>query len=197
MPLSDSYKERLYPLLPELQAHFGTPFHIYDEAGIKKTGNDLNKSFSGVRNFREYYAVKALPNPAILKIMAELGFGFDCSSITELILSRQVGAGPDDLMFTSNNTSPEEFAVATADGGSILNLDDINLIDKVKQMPETICFRYNPGGGTPGQTPRCRPAGDPRPLQLFCPCQNRIFFKPLPESLFFWHQAGQNPVGGH
>ena len=150
MPLSDSFKERLYPLLPELQTHFGTPFHIYDEAGIRKTGNDLNKAFSGVRNFREYYAVKALPNPAILKIMTELGFGFDCSSITELILSRQIGAGPEDLMFTSNNTSPEEFAVAAADGGCILNLDDISLIDKVMEMPETICFRYNPGAEREG-----------------------------------------------
>ena len=125
MPLSDSFKERLYPLLPYLQNHFGTPFHIYDEAGIKRTGDDLNKAFSGVRNFREYYAAKALPNPAILKIMTELGFGFDCSSITELILSRQIGAQPDDLMFTSNNTSPEEFAVAAAAGGCILNLDDM------------------------------------------------------------------------
>ena len=150
MPLSDSFKERLYPLLPQLQEHFGTPFHIYDEAGIKRTGNELNKAFSGVRGFREYFAVKALPNPAILKIMTELGFGFDCSSITELLLSRQIGAGPEDLMFTSNNTSAEEFAVAAADGGCILNLDDISLIDKVDPMPETICFRYNPGSEREG-----------------------------------------------
>ena len=150
MPLSDSFKERLYPLLPQLQEHFGTPFHIYDEAGIKRTGNELNKAFSGVRGFREYFAVKALPNPAILKIMTELGFGFDCSSITELLLSRQIGAGPEDLMFTSNNTSAEEFAVAAADGGCILNLDDISLIDKVGPMPETICFRYNPGSEREG-----------------------------------------------
>ncbi len=150
MPLSDSFKARLYPLLPDLKDNFGTPFHIYDEAGIRKTGNELNKAFSGMRSFKEYYAVKALPNPAILKIMTELDFGFDCSSITELILSRQVGAGPEDLMFTSNNTSAEEFAVAWADGGSILNLDDINLIDKVAAMPETICFRYNPGAERDG-----------------------------------------------
>ncbi len=150
MPLSDSFKTRLYPLLPELRNHFSTPFHIYDEAGIKQTGRELNDAFSGVRSFREYYAVKALPNPAILKIMAELDFGFDCSSITELILSRQIGARTDDLMFTSNNTSPEEFAVAEADGGCILNLDDINLVDKVPHMPETICFRYNPGAEREG-----------------------------------------------
>ena len=94
MPLSDSFKQRLYPLLPELRDHFGTPFHIYDEAGIKITGTALKQAFSGVHNFREYFAVKALPNPAILKIMSELDFGFDCSSITELILSRQLGAAP-------------------------------------------------------------------------------------------------------
>lgn len=150
MPLSDSFKQRLYPLLPELRDHFGTPFHIYDEAGIKKTGTALKQAFSGVHNFREYFAVKALPNPAILKIMSELDFGFDCSSITELILSRQLGAAPEDLMFTSNNTSREEFEVAEADGGCILNLDDISLIDKVPQMPETICFRYNPGADREG-----------------------------------------------
>lgn len=150
MPLSEAFKNRLYPHLPEIKRHFGTPFHIYDEAGIKKTGEALQKAFSGVPSFREYFAVKALPNPEILKIMQELGFGFDCSSITELMLSRQIGARADDLMFTSNNTSPAEFAAAAADGGSILNLDDVSLIDKVPDMPETICFRYNPGAEREG-----------------------------------------------
>lgn len=150
MPLSESFKNRLYPHLPEIERHFGTPFHIYDEAGIKKTGEALKNGFSGIKNFREFYAVKALPNPEILKIMMELGFGFDCSSITELIVSRKIGARPEDLMFTSNNTSQEEFAAAAADGGSILNLDDISLIDKVPDMPETICFRYNPGAEREG-----------------------------------------------
>ncbi len=150
MPLSESFKDRLYPLLPELHTHFGTPFHVYDEAGIRETGEALNKAFAGVETFREYYAVKALPNPAILRIMAELGFGLDCSSITELILSRQIGAKPDDIMFTSNNTSQQEFTVALENGGCILNLDDITLIDKVPQMPETICFRYNPGAERDG-----------------------------------------------
>ncbi len=150
MPLSESFKNRLYPILPLLEDHFTTPFHIYDEAGIRETGEGLKKAFSTLDDFREYYAVKALPNPEILKIMADLGFGFDCSSITELVLSRRVGARPQDLMFTSNNTSPEEFGAAAADGGCILNLDDINLIDKVPEMPETICFRYNPGAERDG-----------------------------------------------
>ena len=77
--------------------------------------------------------------------MLSMGFGFDCSSNAELILSRRIGARPDDIMFTSNNTSKIEFATAAADGGCILNLDDISLIDKVPDMPDLICFRYNPG----------------------------------------------------
>jgi len=150
MPLSESFKDRLYPILPELRDHFGTPFHIYDEAGIRETGEMITQAFSKIKSFKEYYAVKALPNPAILQIMKEIGFGFDCSSITELILSRQAGGSGEDLMFTSNNTSPEEFDIAAAEGGCILNLDDINLVDKVPQMPETICFRYNPGAEREG-----------------------------------------------
>ena len=71
MPLSESFKDRLYPILPELRNHFGTPFHIYDEAGIRETGEMVNKAFSKIKSFKEYYAVKALPNPAILKIIKE------------------------------------------------------------------------------------------------------------------------------
>ena len=77
--------------------------------------------------------------------MRDLGFGFDCSSIAELILSRQVGARGDDIIFSSNNTSQEEFIIAAKDGGCILNLDDISLLPKVPRMPELICLRYNPG----------------------------------------------------
>ena len=139
-------------MLPELKKFFGTPFHIYDEAGIKATSQLLNESFSGVEIFREYYAVKALPNPSILKIMKEMGFGFDCSSTAELILSRGIGATGEDLMFTSNNTSTKEFHAAAAEGGSILNLDDISLVEKVPEMPETICFRYNPGAERDGNS---------------------------------------------
>jgi diaminopimelate decarboxylase len=143
--MSTAFENRLYPRLEGLAAHFGTPFHIYDEAGIRDTGNRLKRLFSGIVGFKEYFAVKALPNPAILAIMADMGFGFDCSSVAELVLSRRVGGSGDDLMFTSNNTTREEFAAAMADGGSILNLDDISLIDKLPSMPDLICFRYNPG----------------------------------------------------
>ena len=143
--MSSSFENRLYPIIAETVEHFGTPFHIYDESGILETGQSLIRAFSGLKGFRDYYAVKALPNPAVLKILKDLGFGFDCSSIAELVLSRQVGARGDDIMFTSNNTSPEEFAAAADNGGCILNLDDISLLPKVPRMPELICLRYNPG----------------------------------------------------
>ncbi|MGD9045986.1 MAG: diaminopimelate decarboxylase [Desulfobacterales bacterium] len=145
MPMSKSFENRLLPLLDEIVAHFGTPFHIYDETGIRETGQSVIKAFSRLYGFREYYAVKALPNPSILRIIQDLGFGFDCSSIPELMLSRQIGARGEDIMFSSNNTTADEFDAAAAGGGCILNLDDVSLIDKVPQMPETISFRYNPG----------------------------------------------------
>lgn len=150
MPITDDFRARLFPVLPRITQHFATPFHIYDEAGIRATGARLREAFSGTRAFQEFFAVKALPNPAILRIMKDMGFGFDCSSITELILARQAGGRPEDLMFTSNNTSRHEFEVAEADGGCILNLDDITLIDKVPTFPDTISFRFNPGAERDG-----------------------------------------------
>jgi diaminopimelate decarboxylase len=152
MPMSQSFEERLYPILGEISEHFGTPFHIYDEAGIRETGEALKAAFSGIDGFREYYAVKALPNPRILEIMADMGFGFDCSSLAELRLSRGIGARGEDIMFTSNNTSHAEFVEAAAQGGCVLNLDDISLLSKVPEMPELICFRYNPGNRRTGNS---------------------------------------------
>jgi len=145
MPMSQSFQDRLFPIAADLAEHYGTPFHIYDEAGILANGERLKKAFSGIAGFREYFAVKALPNPRILGLMKTLGFGFDCSSIPELIMSRQAGGRGDDIMFTSNNTTQEEFKAAEAEGGSVLNLDDISLIPKVPRFPELVCFRYNPG----------------------------------------------------
>ncbi len=150
MPMSPDFEARLYPALDDIAAHFGTPFHIYDEAGLKATGREVLAAFSGLAGFKEFFAVKALPNPRILAIMREMGFGFDCSSVPELVLSRQVGARGEEIMFTSNNTGGEEFAAADEDGGCILNLDDISLLDKVPRMPELICFRYNPGAQRTG-----------------------------------------------
>jgi diaminopimelate decarboxylase len=143
MPISASFAARLQPSLPAIIKHFGTPFHIYDEAGIIATGERMKQAFADI-DFREYFAVKALPNPVILNLMGQLGFGFDCSSLPELALARAAGASGDDIMFTSNNTSRAELRAAT-DTGCILNLDDLSLIDKVKDFPELISFRYNPG----------------------------------------------------
>jgi len=152
MPMSQSFENRLLPVLDEVIDHFGTPFHIYDEAGIRETGQNFINAFSRLSGFREYYAVKALPNPHVLRIMQDLGFGFDCSSIAELLLSRQIGARGEDIIFSSNNTAADEFDAAEADGGCILNLDDVSLIAKVPRMPETISFRYNPGARRSGNS---------------------------------------------
>ena len=143
MPISASFEARLLHSLPAIIKHFGTPFHIYDEAGIVATGERMKQAFADI-DFCEYFAVKALPNPAVLALMAQLGFGFDCSSLPEIAMARAVGAVGEDIMFTSNNTSRAELQTAT-DIGCILNLDDLSLIDKVKDFPELISFRYNPG----------------------------------------------------
>jgi diaminopimelate decarboxylase len=145
MPMSMDYRERLFPILPQIADQFGTPFHIYDEIGIRQTGAELKNTLARIEGFREYFAVKALPNPRILQIMKAMGFGFDCSSIAELLLARWIGAKGGELMFTSNNTNSTEFAVAAENGGCVLNLDDISLVRKVPEMPKLICFRYNPG----------------------------------------------------
>ncbi len=150
MPISNHFKNRLYPELKRIAAHFGTPFHIYDRQGIKNTCRELSKHFSSAGNFREFYAVKALPNPDILKIMTEVGFGFDCSSNAELILARNAGGGPETIMFTSNNTSPEDFNAAMNHGGCILNLDDISLLSRLPRIPDLLSFRYNPGSRRDG-----------------------------------------------
>lgn len=145
MPIPTNFKNRLFPVIDTIADHFQTPFHIYDETGIRGTGQRLKNAFADVRRFKEFYAVKALPNPEILKIMKDMGYGFDCSSIAELVLAREIGAAPDDIMFTSNNTSQEDFAQAAKEGGCILNLDDISLLDKLDTLPDLLCFRYNPG----------------------------------------------------
>lgn len=152
MPMSASFKNRLCPLLKDIVNYFGTPFHLYDAAGIQETGKNLLTAFSGIDIFREYYAVKALPNPRILRLLKDMGFGFDCSSVPELSLSRGIGAYGEDIIFTSNNTSSAEFENALSAGGCILNLDDISLISKVPKMPELISFRYNPGAKRTGNS---------------------------------------------
>ena len=126
-----------------------TPYHLYDEAGIRRNVEELYKAFSWNPGFKEYFAVKATPNPFILDILREYGCGCDCSAMTELMLSKAIGCGPGDVMFSSNDTPEEEFLYADQIGG-IINLDDITHIESMERVlgriPETICCRYNPGG---------------------------------------------------
>ncbi len=145
MPMSVDFQNRLFPRLPEIIDYFGTPFHIFDEQGILETGEKLKADFSIIRGFREFFAVKALPNETILKLMKKMGFGLDCSSPSELMLARRNGFKGEDIMFSSNNTALATFKLSLAEGGCILNIDDISMIDMVPDFPELICFRYNPG----------------------------------------------------
>ena len=129
-------------------AKFPTPFHLYDEAGLRQRARDLNKAFSWCADFKEYFAVKALPNPAILRILKEEGCGVDCSSETELMLAECCGFSGEDVMFSANAMPYAEFEHARAMGAHI-NLDDITHIDILEQhggIPESVCCRYNPGG---------------------------------------------------
>ena len=143
MPVRPAFERRLTPELPAIAEHFGTPFHIYDEAGIVETVERLLAAFEGIP-FREYFAVKALPNPAVLQLLHDHGLGFDCSSIAELELARMCGARGDEIFFTSNNTTRDEFALALA-LDSIVNVDDVGLLDKLPDRPPLLAFRFNPG----------------------------------------------------
>ncbi len=129
-------------------AQYQTPFHLYTESGIRQTARELNNAFAGVPEFREYFAVKALPNPAILRILKEEGCGVDCASATELMLAEACGFAGEDIMFSANDVPPEEFLMARK-LGAYINLDDITHIEPLRQnggIPEELCLRYNPGG---------------------------------------------------
>ncbi len=128
-------------------AEHPTPFHIYDEAAMRANARRLKQAFSGVHGFQEFFAVKALPNPFIVKLLKEEGFGADCSSLPELLMSEKVGITGEMIMFTSNDTPDEEF-VKAKELGAVINLDDISHIAALERsagIPELICFRYNPG----------------------------------------------------
>ena len=135
--------------LNNITAQYPTPFHIYDEAGIRATARAVNQAFSWNKGFREYFAVKATPTPAILKILQEEGCGTDCSSLTERMMSERCGFQGEEIMFSSNETPAEEY-VKAAQLGATINLDDITHIDFLKDtigyIPETISCRFNPGG---------------------------------------------------
>lgn len=150
--------EKTFPLskneLTNLVKDYPTPFIIYDEKAIRENLKKFTKAFSIFPKFREHYAVKASPNPYLLKILASEGCGADCSSLPELMLSEMSGIKGDHVIFTSNETPAQEFQLAYKQG-NIINLDDITHIDFLKKaldgkFPETICFRYNPGADKQG-----------------------------------------------
>lgn len=135
--------------LKELVKKYPTPFYLYDEKAIRENMREFTKAFSIFPSFREFYAVKACPNPYILKILASEGCGADCSSLPELMLSKLAGIKGKKVMFTSNETPAEEYQYAYKEG-NIINLDDITHIEYLKnalggKLPETMCCRYNPG----------------------------------------------------
>lgn len=132
----------------EIVKKYPTPFHIYDEKGIRENARKVKEAFAWNPGFREYFAVKATPNPFLINILREYGCGTDCSSKTELMLSKAIGCKGEEIMFSSNDTPPEEFVYAN-NLGAIINLDDfthIDVIDKLIGIPETISCRFNPGG---------------------------------------------------
>ena len=133
----------------EIVKTYPTPFHLYDEKGIRENAKALKEAFAWNPGFREYFAVKATPNPYLIEILREYGCGCDCSSRTELMLSEAMGITGESIMFSSNDTPAEEFAYANK-LGAIINLDDITHIDFVEgilgRLPETMSCRFNPGG---------------------------------------------------
>ncbi len=142
--------------LDAIAARYPTPFYLYDERGIRENVRRLKAAFAWNPGFREYFAVKATPTPAILKLLHEEGCGCDCSSLTELMMSDRCGIRGEEIMFSSNNTPAEEYQLADK-LGAVINLDDITHVDFLEQaighIPEKICCRYNPGGVfTLGQT---------------------------------------------
>lgn len=133
--------------IQEIAAAYGTPFHLYDEAGIRQMARRLKAAFAWAPAFMEHYAVKALPNPYILEIMHDEGLGADCSSLAELLLAEAVGMRGDEICFTSNDTPPEEY-IKARQLGAIINLDDIThleFLERTAGLPDLLSFRYNPG----------------------------------------------------
>ena len=135
--------------LEEIVKRYPTPFHLYDEKGIKENARRLTAAFAWNGGFKEYFAVKATPTPAILKLLREEGCGADCSSLTELMMAERCGFRGHEIMFSSNNTLAEEYQLADR-LGAIINLDDLTHVEFLEQsighIPETVFCRYNPGG---------------------------------------------------
>ena len=140
IPFSQEQLEKIIEKYP-------TPFHIYDEKAMLDYARKFNAAFSWNGGFKEFYAIKAAPNPYLMKLLREKGFGIDCSSMAELELAQKVGMSGEEIMFTSNDTPAEEF-IKARELGAMINLDDISHIEYLEKhagLPELISFRYNPG----------------------------------------------------
>ena len=135
--------------LEQIAAQYPTPFHIYDEQGIRENARRLNAAFSWNPGFREYFAVKATPTPAIMKVLQEEGCGCDCSSLTELMMAERIGCVGEHIVFSSNETPAEDYRLA-AKLGAVINLDDLTHVDFLERaigyIPKKIGCRFNPGG---------------------------------------------------
>ena len=136
-------------MIEKIAEKYPTPFHIYDEKGIRENAKALKEAFAWNKGYKEFFAVKATPNPFLINILRDYGCGCDCSSLTELMLSNAMGVKGEDIMFSSNDTPAHEFEYAAKIGATI-NLDDITHIDFLEQtigyLPKTLSCRYNPGG---------------------------------------------------
>ena len=136
-------------MIEKIVEKYPTPFHIYDEKGIRENAKALKEAFAWNKGYKEFFAVKATPNPFLINILREYGCGCDCSSLTELMLSNAMGVKGEDIMFSSNDTPAHEFEYAAKIGATI-NLDDITHIDFLEKtigyLPKTLSCRYNPGG---------------------------------------------------
>lgn len=144
MPISQQFEQRLLPKLKQLLRNCDTPFHVYDAKGIVDTHRHMVDAF-GDHPFRQYFAVKALPNPHILRLLMKEGSGLDCSSAVELEVARRLGATKDDIVYTSNNTPTEEYESALRQG-AIITFDDGNYVEKYAELPNVVAFRIAPNG---------------------------------------------------
>ncbi|WP_182883518.1 diaminopimelate decarboxylase [Microbispora sp. H10949] len=157
MPISDGFARKLLPVLPDVVAAYGTPFHIYDAQGIIETYRGMVDAFRG-EPYRQYFAVKALPNPAVLSLLHREGSGLDCASPIELELAARVGAAGDEVIFTSNNTRLSEYRAAL-EAGALITFDDRSFLGKADVLPETVAFRASPNGLAAGSSLMGDPTG--------------------------------------
>jgi diaminopimelate decarboxylase len=150
MPIGDDFARRLMPVLAQLVAEYGTPFHIYDAEGIAATQRQMVAAFRG-GSFKQYFAVKALPNPQVLTLLLREGSGLDCSSPAELLLAERVGASGQAIVFTSNNTTLAEYRLALR-MGAFITFDDRSMLEKADPMPPVVAFRVAPHGAVAGSS---------------------------------------------